>query len=195
MTEIDQEMWQEWASLELDEELSAKDRAELERAASRDPRVARERAEFARLAGVLRSEDLPATVGFRQQVMRALPPAGWEARHPRSWKVAVALLFILGGLSAALVGVGSAQLTPAGPFVGALTTLLESFRAAALAGAGLLAASWKGLGLALGAALSGSWVGKLALGFFVVSINGMFFLLWRGVGRTAAVAGRTAPRR
>lgn len=195
MTEIDVETWREWASLELDGELSAKERSELERAAGQDPRLARERTDLARLAVALRSEDLAVTTGFRQQVMRALPSTGWEARHPRSWKIAVALLLMLGGLSAALVGAGSAQLAPAGPFVGALTALLDSFRAAALAGAGLLAASWKGLGLALSAALSGSWLGKVAFGLFVISVNLMFFLLWRGTGRASAAASRSASRR
>lgn len=195
MTEIDVETLREWASLELDGELSPRERAELQRASERDPRLARERAHLTQLATLLRSEDLALDAGFKAQVLRSLPAAGWEARHPRSWKFAVGLLLLLGGLSAALVGAGSAELAPAGPFVGALTALLDSFRAAAMAGAGLLAASWKGLGLALGAALSGSWIGKVAFGLFVVSVNLMFYLLWRGSGRTASAASGARARR
>ena len=69
--------------------------------------------------------------------------------------------------------------------------MAELFGSAALAGAGLLAASWSGVGLALGEILSRSTMGLVAFGVFVLGIDCLFLrYLWRLSRREALVPGR-----
>ena len=74
------------------------------------------------------------------------------------------------------------------PWIGTLTAIAELLRSAALAGTGLLAASWSGVGLALGDLLSRSPVGFAAFGLFVLGVDFLFLrYLWR-VSRRESVA-------
>ena len=42
-----------------------------------------------------------------------LPATGWQARHPRTWAIALSALAVLGAAAAALVGSSAARLDPA----------------------------------------------------------------------------------
>ena len=79
--------------------------------------------------------------------MSALPTAGWESRSPRAWRFTAAVILLLGGFAAALLVAGSAPRPP--PGFGALFAVADMLQASVVAGAGLLGASWKGLGLVL----------------------------------------------
>lgn len=171
------------------EDLGQTERAELEAALAADPELAREAGELERLDRLIRQESLPVRNGFRQTVMSQLPAAGWEAQHPRSWRLAIGLFIGLAGAAAALFGMGSAHLGTGGAFLGALTAVADLFRSAVLAGAGLLAASWKGLGLTLGEATQGSKLTIVALGLLTVCLNVLFFMLRRGAKRPVPAAG------
>lgn len=189
----------DWLHLDLDDRLGAEQRDLLRAALRRDPSLARERRELARLDSMLTDSRVPVGPEFTQQVMSALPPAGWEARHPRGWSFAAGLLLLLGSLSAALVGMGSARVQEGGSFLTALAAVGDMFRSAALAGAGLLGASWKGLGLAMGDLLAGSLGSVVALGALVLCLNVLFISLWKGTVRllaTAETSGKAGvPRR
>lgn len=184
----DPNMLHELLDQEAEGELSSTQRAELAQALAAEPALERERRELAALNRLLASGRVPVRHGFAQQVVKALPAAGWEARHPRSWRLAVALLLVLGAASAALVGAGSARFAPTSPFLGAVAAVGDLFSTAALAGAGLLAASWKGIGLAMRELASGSWVSAVVLGLLVVSLNVLLFLQLRSSRRQAAAA-------
>ena len=194
MNRVDPATAREWLSTALDAELGEGERAALAAQVAQDPDLAREQEELRRLSQLLASSRVAVAPGFGRQVMSALPAAGWEARHPRSWRLAVAVLLLLGGASAAFVGTGSARLSPAGPLLATVGAVADLFSTAALTGAGMLAASWKGLGLALSELLSGSPLGVGAFALLVLSANGLFFLLWRGAVRAVAPAGREAAR-
>jgi hypothetical protein len=184
---MDRETAQEMLNHELDGRLSAAEARALGERLAADPALARERAELQRLEHLLGASRIGVVGGFRRRVMESLPAAGWEARHPRSWRFAVALLVLLGGASAALVGAGSARLAPGGSLVGALVAVADLFKAAALAGGGLVAASWKGLGLALGELVAGSPAAVAVFALLVLSLNLLLVALLRGSARAARV--------
>lgn len=187
---------QEWLSLELDGALGPDEQALLDEMVADDEALAAERRGLARMSSLLEESREPVSPGFAQNVMSALPSAGWEARHPRSWTVAVGVLLALGTLSAALVGTGSARVTAAGSFVAALAAVGDMMRTTALAGAGMMAASWKGLGLALGEMVATSTSALFVLGFLVLCLNLLFVSLWRSTSRaiTVAVPAGSDPR-
>lgn len=194
MASIDPGTLREWLDLDVEGELPDRERALLERELAADRELARERRELRSLHALLRDSAVPVRPGFELQVMKALPPAGWEARHPKSWWLAVSLLLLLGGGAAVLVGAGSARLAPESPFLGAVLAVADLFRAAALAGAGMLAASWKGVGLALGAALGGSTLGLLAFSALVLGLNVLLFRQIRRTRRKLAAAAAPGER-
>lgn len=147
----------------------------------------------ARLVGMLRAdrEVLRPSVGLQRRVMSRLPPAGWEARSRRAWKVPVALLALMVTLSVVLVGTGAET---ASSTVSVIAGLVDAAVAAVAAGAGVIGASWRGLGMALGEVLAGSVIetGLFALG--VVSLNLLLVLLVRRARRGwSRVAGMTTP--
>jgi len=96
-----------------------------------------------------------ARQGFDAAVMSALPAAGWEGRNREAWRLPLALLALLGGTAAILFGVSAARLEPGAAFFNAASAIADLFASAALAGAGLLAASWKGLGMGVAQLLLG----------------------------------------
>lgn len=185
---------QDWLHLDLDARLGDEERSLLRAALRDDAALAQEQRELSRLDAMLTASRLPVGAELTQQVMTALPAAGWEARHPRRWGFAAGLLLVLGSISAGLVGMGSARLQDGGSFLAALAAVGDMFQSTALAGAGLLGASWKGLGLALGDLLAGSLISLLALGVLVLCLNFLFFTLWKGtVGLLATAESRGAP--
>ncbi len=97
----------------------------------------------------------------------------------------MAILLLLGCASAALVGLSAADLAPRGPLPSALFAIVDLFGSAVLAGAGLLAASWRGLGIGLAELLAGSRSALTALALGVVGLN---LLLWRLLRHPARVA-------
>ncbi len=116
------------------------------------------RAEEARLRGLsarLAGSLAPVRPGFAAEVMSALEPAPWEARTLRAWRLPFALLLALGGAAAALFGGAAAGLDPGARSLGAFLALADLFGAALVAGGGLAAASWHGLGLGVGEWLVG----------------------------------------
>ncbi len=185
----------EWLSHELDGGLAAAQRVQLKASLAGNEELRRQRLELRRLDSLLSSARLPVEADFHRRVMKSLPAAGWESRHPLSWRWAVAILLLLGGSSAALVGAGSAQAVRGVAVFSAARSVLDLFVSSALAGAGLLAASWKGIGLAMGDLFSkpASYVG---LAVFVVLLNLLFLSLLRGGRRTPqGVAVRAGGRR
>lgn len=152
-----------------------------------------EQAALARTREALAASRVAVRPDFRDQVMAALPAAGWEARTPRAWRLPAALLLALAGSAAALAGFGSARLHPGLAFAGALAAVGDLFQTALLAGAGLLGASWRGVGGVIAELLGGS-PGSLVA--FVVLVAGVDLLLLSLLRRRPAPAAerRDTPR-
>lgn len=142
----------------------------------------RERAALARVSGLLAESRIAVRPDFRTAVMASLPPAGWESRHPRTWTFPLAACFLLATFAASAVVFflgGSAQGAGGGSsLLGAAVAIGNLLQAAVLAGAGLLTATWKGFGLAIGEALS-SPLRMILFGAVVVALNLLLISLLR----------------
>ncbi len=177
--------FREWLELEADGELPADRRPRLDAHLAACPECSAERRDLERLQGLLQSERLAVRPGFRHAVVQALPAAPWEARAPHAWRLPVAAFLLLGGLAAVLFGTSSAQLGGGSSVLGALLALTGLVQASALAGAGLLGASWKGVGLVLQQVLA-SPLSFTAFAVLVVCLNLLLVSLVRR--RRVAVA-------
>lgn len=187
MSRQDHSIYEEWLYLEADGGLSTSERAQLHRHLLSCSRCRRESDQVPALFEFLASGQVEVREGFDQQVMAALPAAGWEARNPRSWVVAVALLVTLGALSALLVGAGGGEMQGSG-MVGAVA---ELFLSAVTAGAGLLTASWQGIGMAVSEAIGGSPMQMLIFTIFVVGVDVLFLRSLIRSWRRPALAARS----
>jgi anti-sigma factor RsiW len=173
--------------MQADGELSRLEAQQLDRHLASCAGCRRERRELARLDELLVAASVPVRDGFRDEVVAALPSAAWESRHPASWAAGVALVLGLGGGAFALTsGAG----VSASPLAEIFVAVLDLFRSSLLAGAGLLDASWRGLGLALGRLFDGSLVNLVAFGILVLGVDALFLRLLlktrRRVRRAAA---------
>ena len=112
---------------------------------------------------------------FTRQVMSRLPEPEWTPSRSvrREWAIAAAVAAFLLVAAAVLVTGGEA----AEPGVG--TSIVHLVVSTLAAGAGFLAASWRGLGVVVNAALDGSWSALLALGLAALCANGLLIVLLR----------------
>jgi anti-sigma factor RsiW len=117
---------------------------------------------------------------FTQEVMEGLPATGWETRSPRTWWAALVAVLLLAVGSAVLIGTGSQDMVSALPLA-AVAAVWELLSSSALAGAGMVAASWKGLGIAFQEVLGRSVWNIIAFGVIVISLD---LLLLRFLLRT-----------
>ncbi len=183
--------YQDLLQMQADGELSRLEAQRLDRHLACCAGCREERRELARLDELLTAASLRVRPGFRDEVIAALPNAAWESRHPASWAAGVALVLLLGGGAFALTsGAGVA----AWPLAEISVAVIDLFRSSLLAGAGLLDASWRGLGLALGRLLDGSLVNLVAFGVFVLGVDALFLRLLLKTRRRVreAAAGRDA---
>jgi predicted anti-sigma-YlaC factor YlaD len=166
MNKPDHSTYREWLNLDADGRLAGEQSTRLEEHLAACAECRREREELAALEGLLRRSAIAMRPGFRASVMSSLPAAGWEGRAPRAWRFPAAACVLL-GIAAVLLVAGSAS-APSG--FTALLAVGGMVRAAALAGAGLLAASWQGIGLVIDEVIS-SPVSLGAFGFLVLCLN------------------------
>lgn len=139
-----------------------------------------ERAALARVSGLLAESRIAVRPDFRSAVMASLPPAGWESRHPRTWSFPLAACFLLATFAASAVVffVGGGTSGGGSGLLGAAVAIGNLLEAAVLAGAGLLTATWKGFGLAIGEALS-SPLRMILFGAVVLGLNLLLVSLLR----------------
>jgi predicted anti-sigma-YlaC factor YlaD len=163
--------YQEWLHLELDGELDGREKSMLARHVATCSRCRQERRELGVLERALGESRLQVHRDFRDKVMTELPAAGWETRSPKTWVAALAVVLLLALGAAALIGSASEQMQPALPLAAASLAIVELLRSSVLAGAGLLSASWKGLGLAFQELLGGSIWNTVAFGVLVLGLD------------------------
>ena len=177
MKRPDHTTFREWLHLDADGQLPASRRAELEQHCASCASCRAEREDLLALDALLQKNRIPVRADFKDSVLASLPTTGWENRSPKTWGFPAAVLILLAGIAAALFG--SAHLSAAGS--GGASTLLalaDMLGSTVQAGAGLLAATWKGLGMAFGEVIA-SPMSLGALAVLVVSLNLLLFSLLR----------------
>ena len=180
MKKPDHETFREWLQLAADADLSPERRELLSGHLAECPECQAEERDLARLSRTLERGRLAVRPEFRQSVLAALPAAGWEARHPRTWRFPGSVAVLLGIVAAALFGHGRATAGPVtgSPVLGAFLALAGFFRATLVAGLGLMQASWKGLGLVCGEIFA-SWPALAAFAVLVICLNLLLLSLVR----------------
>ena len=191
MNRPDHDTFREWLNLDVDGMLEREERARLEEHLAGCEECRREREELIAFEKLLERSALPVRSGFADSVMSALPPAGWEARSPRTWRFPLAVAAMLMLVAGLMMAGSTSASAPSG--LAALDAVGGMLRAASLAGAGLLGASWKGIGLIVEDVLS-SPVSLGAFGFLVLCLNLLLVSLVRrrrpSVAPEAAARGR-----
>lgn len=191
MKQSDHTTFREWLYLEPDGELNTGERSSLQQHLSGCSSCRQERQEVANLTEMVEQSRIRVGDAFGREVMAGLPAAGWETRSPRTWIAALVVVLLLSVGSVLLIGGATDELLAAAP-VAAASAVWELLSSSALAGAGLLAASWKGLGIAFQDVLGQSVWNLLALGALVVCLDMLLFrLLFRR--RTAAAESDDEP--
>ena len=189
--QIDHSTYQEWLHSEVDGGLTTGERSQLRDHLVYCEQCKAERGELIRLRDLLADSHLAVRPDFCDEVMTSLPAAGWEARFPKSWIAALVAVVLLVVGAAALISSAGPGLEPAVPLAGAFVAILEMLQSSALAGAGLLTASWKGLGLAFQDLLGGSVWNLLAVSVLVFGVD---FLLIRMLLRQGQPAQERSSR-
>src|SRR5436305_7775973 len=101
MNRPDHSTFREWLNLDVDGMLEREERARLEEHLAGCEECRREREELIAFEKLLERSAPPVRSGFADAVMAALPPAGWEARSPRTWRfplAVAAMLMLVAGL-------------------------------------------------------------------------------------------------
>lgn len=154
-------------------------RESLQRALEDDPGLRAERRRTERLHDLLREdrrqERIEVDEGFTRRVMENLPVAPWERATSRApWRLPLAAMLVF-ALGAALLFAGAGD----NVFVGTGLALADFLQATALAGAGLLGATWRGVGLGLEQLFQGSPAALVAFAVLVIGIDLLFVALLR----------------
>jgi len=173
MNKPDHDTFRDWLYLEADGELPPERRPRLAEHVASCPECQAEGRELARMAEVFARERLPVRDDFRTGVLAALPATGWEARHPRAWRLPVAVFVLLAALAFALPWMAASGRPADASLVGVGAAVLGLVRAAAAAGLGLLGASWKSMGLVV----AELFASRLVLGVFAVLVVSLDLLL------------------
>jgi anti-sigma factor RsiW len=177
MNRPDHNTYREWLNLDVDGSLPREHRAQLDQHLASCPACRSDKEALLALEGVLKRSRVEARPGFRHQVVSSLPSASWESRSPRTWTFPVAVCLLLAVAAAVLMGGGAAG-GPGSSVLSTVAAVAGMFQATLLAGSGLLAATWKGLGLLFEQVIA-SPVSLGVFGVFVLCLNLLLVSLLR----------------
>lgn len=166
----DHSTFREWLYLEPDGELTSGQRSRLQQHLATCQDCRDEHRELLALNRLLADSRVPVHADFRREVMAGLPSAGWEARSPRSWMAAAVAVILLSIGAGLLIGFSTTEVQSAVP-IATLSAVWGLLSSSALAGAGLIAASWKGLGIAFQQVLGQSVWNMIAFGVLVFFLD------------------------
>lgn len=185
MRTTDREALRELLDLDLDGQLGATERSCLQEHLAADDDLAAEHRRLSALHAGLTEARVPVRPGFKAQVMAALPLPAWLPQPSVVWTLPLAMITLL-AITAAWFLSGSAL--GEGALMGSGLAVVDFLVATSTAGAGLLAASWSGLGFILEELVAQSGLNLLALAVPVVLLNVLFFSLLRRRKAPAAAA-------
>ena len=144
------------------------------------------------LDALLQESRISVQPGFRDRVMGLLPMAAWERRLGErrlpAWALPAGLAAAL-ALGAALVVAWGGADAGDSHALGITAAVFDFLGTTTLAGAGLLYASWRGVGMGFAELFADSPLNLLALGAGVVFLNLLFVTLLRR-RRPAAATGK-----
>ncbi len=172
----DHSTYREWLHLEPDSELNAGQRSGLQQHLAACPSCREERRLLTNLTAMIDDTRIQVRPDFTRTVMEKLPTAPWETRSPRTWIAAMVVVVLLAIGASLMIGVAGDEVRSAVP-IAAATAVWELLSSSALAGAGLLAASWKGLGIAFQDVLGRSVWNLLAFGALILCLDLILFRL------------------
>lgn len=175
--ETNETPWMQWLDLDADGELSAEERSRLDAAMAEDPARESDRVAFRKLhellaPGCTAAPSIEPSPDFVARVMDNLPRADWEAHQEESslaaWQMPIAAMllfavgaaFLLSGVDSAILGTGAA--------------IADFLATTALAGAGLLEASWRGMGWGLQQMFADSPATVAAFAGVVLGVDALF---------------------
>ena len=181
MKTVDQTVAREWVDLDLDGELGETEQAQLETRLEASSDLQAERQLLSSLHTMIGESRITVRSGFQEQVMSALPAAAWDRRRASRrtpvWALpaAVAAVFALAAaLTVTVASDGSGSQT-----LGIAATVFDFLATTTLAGAGLLFASWRGVGFGLEQLMAQSGLNMVAFASLVLFVNLLFFNLLR----------------
>ena len=179
VTKTDSATWRRWVDLDLEGELPEEDKARLAELADTDARIQAERRDLGSLHRMIEGGRIAVRPGFAARVLAALPRAWWEHRRSSAglpvWALPLAMTLVL-ALGAALL-LGGAEET--GRFTGVGLAVLDFIQVTFLAGAGMLFATWRGVGFGVEQLIADSGMNLLAMVAAVVCLNLLLFSLLR----------------
>lgn len=180
--------------LGVDGALAPADNEALRARIDNDEALRREERELGRLHEALAAGRVAARPGFTAAVMAALPEsAPWADRKLLGWRSVLGTLAAVLVLALGAFGVAGTRGMDGAGFAAA-RAVADFAVSAALSGAGLLAASWRGVGMAVAAALD--LPATVVFGIGVVAVNALLIaLLRRPRRRRAALAAAIRRRR
>lgn len=184
MSTIDDTTLRQWLDLDLDSGLPAAEKAQLEERLAADTGLRAERQALAALHRLLAQDRIEVRAGFAARVQAALPTAPWQ-RSKRAWLLPAGLVAGFGAAAALVLG-GAGAPAPEGALTGTAVALFDFLATTFLAGAGLLAASWRGVGMGLEELFAQSEANLVVFGVAVGCLNLLFFRMLRR--RRAAAA-------
>ena len=191
MKDVSTEILNEWLDRELDQSARALEpeaRVALEERLASDPDLLAERDQWRALHAELAASHVTVRSGFRREVMTALPTAAWEPRRGTSgimaWALPAAMIAGFALCAALLLGSSGAS----SPIASTGAAIFDFLTTTILAGAGLAAASWRGVGLALEELLAQSGLSLVAMGSLVLCLNLLLFSLLRRRSNASALA-------
>jgi hypothetical protein len=114
--------------------------------------------------------------------MASLPAAAWARqlgrRSSAAWALPAAMVVVLGLGAALILGAGAGQVSDHHAW-GVGAALFDFLQATVLAGAGLLFATWRGVGMGLEELITESGTSFAALAVFVLFLDLLFVLMLR----------------
>jgi anti-sigma factor RsiW len=158
---------------QLDGELTLEEESGLAEILAERPELTAERRAMAVLYDALDADRVVVDPGLEDRILAALPAVPpWAAPARSGWALAAVSALLLAVTASLFLLTGAGSASPMGGVIAALADFLVT---TSLAGAGLLAASWQGLGMALGELLDGpGWIvfgaGVLALDLLLVQL-------------------------
>ena len=182
----DNATWKQWVDLDLEGQLEAVEQTRLDEVLEADEAARAERRTLGSLHRMMDEDRISVRDGFTAQVMEALPRAWWErgaapAGLPR-FALPLAMMLIAALGAAILIG-GSEE---AGRFTGIGVALFDFVQMTVLAGAGMLFATWRGVGFGLQEMIGTSNAGLAAFVLMAVCLNLLLFSMLRRRPRPAA---------
>jgi anti-sigma factor RsiW len=175
---------QEWLDACGEGTLDAATEGRLAAQLAADPRLQAEKASWQALHRVLREDRVAVRAGFQERVMAALPEPAWQRSPSRRVYPALVAALLACAVAATFLLSGLADQ----PLAGTGLALADFLQTTLLAGSGVAAATFIGVGLGLEEMFAQSGASLFAFGIMVLCLNLLFFSLLRRRGAATAAA-------